>query len=403
MLNKAFFKDMNILHTKRYIVRRLYIIYTFIITLFFLFPLISINAQELLPDKVEVVKAEVLEVKDKENELIPTFNIENKIQEVKARILEGEGKGQEVVFNNDFTPLSQGEIFYLNHTTDKDGQEYFAMLEPYRLNVIYFFLGLFILLTILIGGIQGIRGLVSLAISLVLIVYALVPFILAGYSPVLVSILVSSIIIILGSYITHGFNKTTTSAVLGMILTVIITGILAYLAIYFGKFSGYETEEAVFLNLNYSGNIDLVGILIGGIMIGLLGVLYDVAINQAIFVKELHSIAPHVKKDKIFKRAFYMGREHIGALVDTLAIAYVGASLPLLLLFSNTTNISLTLNREIFAVEIIRILIGSIGLILAVPITTFIATFMLVKEKENLSEEDKKLEEEKLDHYKHSH
>lgn len=394
---------MNILHTKRYIVRRLYIIYTFIITLFFLFPLISINAQELLPDKVEVVKAEVLEVKDKENELIPTFNIENKIQEVKARILEGEGKGQEVVFNNDFTPLSQGEIFYLNHTTDKDGQEYFAMLEPYRLNVIYFFLGLFILLTILIGGIQGIRGLVSLAISLVLIVYALVPFILAGYSPVLVSILVSSIIIILGSYITHGFNKTTTSAVLGMILTVIITGILAYLAIYFGKFSGYETEEAVFLNLNYSGNIDLVGILIGGIMIGLLGVLYDVAINQAIFVKELHSIAPHVKKDKIFKRAFYMGREHIGALVDTLAIAYVGASLPLLLLFSNTTNISLTLNREIFAVEIIRILIGSIGLILAVPITTFIATFMLVKEKENLSEEDKKLEEEKLDHYKHSH
>lgn len=394
---------MNILHTKRYIVRRLYIIYTFIITLFFLFPLIELRAQELLPDKVEVVKAEVLEVTGKENELIPTFNIENKIQEVKARLLEGESKGREVVFNNDFTPLSQGEIFYLNHTTDKDGQEYFAMLEPYRLNVIYFFLGLFILLTILIGGIQGIRGLISLAISLVLIVYALVPFILEGYSPVLVSILVSSVIIILGSYITHGFNKTTTSAVLGMILTVIITGILAYLAIYFGKFSGYETEEAVFLNLNYSGNIDLVGILIGGIMIGLLGILYDVAINQAIFVKELHSIAPHVAKDKIFKRAFYMGREHIGALVDTLAIAYVGASLPLLLLFSNTTNIPLTLNREIFAVEIIRILIGSIGLILAVPITTFIATFMLVKEKENFNEEDKKLEEEKLEHYKHSH
>jgi hypothetical protein len=169
------------------------------------------------------------------------------------------------------------------------------------------------------------------------------------------------------------------------------------------KLAEQTLEEAVFLNLNHKGNIDLVGILIGGIMIGLLGVLYDVAINQAIFVKELHNIAPHVKKEKIFKRAFYMGREHIGALVDTLAIAYVGASLPLLLLFSNTNNIELTLNREIFAVEIIRILIGSIGLILAVPITTIIATFMLVKEKENLSEEDKKLEEEKLKHYKHSH
>lgn len=392
---------MNILHTKRYIVRRLYIIYTLLIILT-LIPNLSL-AQELVEDKIEVLKAIVLEVKDKEKELIPTFNIENKIQEVKARILEGEAKDREIIFNNDFTPLSSGEVFYLNHNIDKDGNEYFAMLEPYRLDVIYLFLGIFILLTILIGGIQGIRGLISLAISLVLIVYALVPFILSGYSPVLVSILVSSIIIILGSYITHGFNKTTTSAVLGMILTVIVTGVMAYIAIDMGKFSGYETEEAVFLNLNHKGNIDLVGILIGGIMIGLLGVLYDVAINQAIFVKELHNIAPHVPKRKIFKRAFYMGREHIGALVDTLAIAYVGASLPLLLLFSNTTNIPLTLNREIFAVEIIRILIGSIGLILAVPITTFIATFMIVKEKENLNEQDKKLEEEKLEHYKHSH
>lgn len=98
-----------------------------------------------------------------------------------------------------------------------------------------------------------------------------------------------------------------------------------------------------------------------------------------------------------------MGREHIGALVDTLAIAYVGASLPLLLLFSNTTNIPLTLNREIFAVEIIRILIGSIGLILAVPITTFIATMMLVKEKDNPNGDLLNQEEETLKHYKHSH
>lgn len=136
---------MNILHTKRYIVRRSYIIYTLIIILSFLFPLIKTSAQELLPDKVEVVKARVLEVKDKEKELIPTFNIENNVQEVKALLLEGEGKGREITFNNDFTSLSPDEVFYLNHTIDKDGNEFFAMLEPYRLNVIYFFLGLFIL------------------------------------------------------------------------------------------------------------------------------------------------------------------------------------------------------------------------------------------------------------------
>jgi ribosomal protein S28E/S33 len=126
---------MNILHTKRYIVRRLYIIYTLLIISIFL-PSLSL-AQELVEDKIEVIKAVVLEVKDKDKELIPTFNIENKIQEVKAKITEGENKDREITFNNDFTPLSIGEVFYLNHTIDKDGSEYFAMLEPYRLDEDY--------------------------------------------------------------------------------------------------------------------------------------------------------------------------------------------------------------------------------------------------------------------------
>jgi uncharacterized membrane protein len=192
--------------------------------------------------------------------------------------------------------------------------------------------------------------------------------------------LVSSMIIILGSYITHGFNKTTTSAVFGMLVTILITGALAYYSVDATKLTGFESEEAVYLNLSTRGSIDMVGILLSGIMIGLLGVLYDVAIGQAISVEELHKIAPRVSRKKIYLRALRMGREHIGALVDTLAIAYVGASLPLLLLFSTSSNTSISvLNREIFAVEIIRTLIGSIGLILAVPITTLISVWMIVK------------------------
>lgn len=371
----------------------------------------GLMAQEILEDNLlppvveqsEIVKARVLETTDKSSDLIPVFNIENKNQEIKAIILEGENKDREVVFNNDFTPLAPGDIFYMNHTT-RDGEEFFAMMEPYRLNIIYVLLFIFIALSIFIGGWQGLRGLISLALSFVLIIYALLPGILAGYSPVLVSIIVSSFIIIVGSYITHGFNKTTTSAVLGMILTIIITGTLAVVSVNYGNFTGYDNEEAVFLNRNFQGEIDLVGILIGGIMIGLLGVLYDIAINQAIFVEELHHIAPHVKRKNIFKRAMRMGREHIGALVDTLAIAYAGASLPLLLLFSGSTNIEQILNREIFATEIVRILIGSISLILAVPITTFIATLLLMKKDETeVNEETLKIEEENLKHHKHSH
>jgi uncharacterized membrane protein len=137
-----------------------------------------------------------------------------------------------------------------------------------------------------------------------------------------------------------------------------------------------------------------------------LGVLYDVAIGQSISVEELHTIAPHVSRWEIYKRTIRIGREHIGALVNTLAIAYVGASLPLLLLFYSSADSSFAMvaNREVFATEIIRILIGSIGLVLAVPITTLLAVFMLIKkDAKNLPERILKEEENALENFEHKH
>ncbi len=225
---------------------------------------------------------------------------------------------------------------------------------------------------------QGVRGLASYGGSFVLIFYLLIPSIYHGYAAILVSIEVSSLIIIVGSYITHGFNRTTTAAVLGMILTVVITGLGAWWTVHAAHLSGYTTEENVYLNFDTRGKIDMVGLLFGGIMIGLLGVLYDIAIGQAIAVEELLSIGKHLTRPEIYKRAIRIGREHIGALVNTLAIAYVGASLPILLLIqSSTTGVAFMINNEIFSTEIVRILIGSIGLILGVPITTLIASYML--------------------------
>jgi uncharacterized membrane protein len=137
----------------------------------------------------------------------------------------------------------------------------------------------------------------------------------------------------------------------------------------------------VYLHFNTDGKIDMAGLLLGGILIGLLGVLYDAAIGQAVAIEELSVHAPHLSRRKLFERAMRIGREHIGALIDSLALAYVGASLPLLLLFysANTTSLMSVLNREDFSTEIIRIIIGSIGLILTVPITSFVAVMMLKK------------------------
>ncbi len=220
-------------------------------------------------------------------------------------------------------------------------------------------------------------------ISIAAIVDVLLPGILHGYSPILLSIGISSLIVLVSSYVTHGFNRTTTAAVVGMIVTIVITGLLAYLAVVTTHLTGFSNEEAAYLNFQTTGSIDFVSLLLGGIMIGLLGIMYDAAIGQAVAIEELSTAAEHLSRKEIFWRATRIGREHIGALINTLAIAYVGASLPLLLLlhFSNST-LGVTLNEEIFASEIVRTVIGSIGLILAVPITTSIATWMLVKPKQ---------------------
>jgi uncharacterized membrane protein len=167
-----------------------------------------------------------------------------------------------------------------------------------------------------------------------------------------------------------------------MIATVIITGIGAYFVVHLAQLSGFTSESNAYLNLDTGGRIDMLGLLFGGIMIGLLGVLYDIAIGQAVFVEELFRASTHYTRAMVYKRGMRIGREHIGALINTLAIAYVGASLPLLLLFKDqTAGAAYLINSELFATEIIRILIGSIGLVLAVPITTLVASYMLIHMK----------------------
>ena len=366
-----------------------------------------LKAADMLTDQVTIVKAKVIEVVDQGTDTLPGIDVQNPTQTLKAQIIEGTDNGKIVEFKNDYTILKAGDLFYLSYTVQTEGNEFYSVYEPDRLPVLLFFLILFVVLALIFGGLQGLRGLLSLAGSLLLIIFVLLPAILHGFSPLLVSIVVSSLIIILGSYVTHGFNKTTSSAVIGMIITVIITGLMAYYAVDASRLTGATGDEAIYLTYNTRGHIDLIGILMGGIMIGLLGVLYDVSIGQAISVEELHHVAPHLPRWKIYKRAIRIGREHIGALINTLAIAYVGASLPLLLLFYSSgsdTPFLMTINKEIFSTEIIRTLIGSIGLVLAVPITTLLSTVMLIQnKKEPISPEALKTEEENIEHAGHVH
>jgi len=350
------------------------------------FSVATVHAQGLVQDEHIVMKARVVEVVSQEERFVPGTEVRSVYQKIKAEMLSGSDRGKVVVIENDFLQLSKDEVFYVNRNTSAlNGTVSYTVKDPNRLPAMMFFGILFLLCTVVFGGMQGLRGLISLAISLFLILYVLLPGILGGHSALWLSVSVSALIIILGSYITHGFNRTTSVAVAGMLATVALTSGLAYVAVHWGRLSGFSSDEAVYLNISTSGSIDFVGLLLGGMLIGLLGVLYDAAIGQAVSVEELHRVAPHLSRRSIYQRALRIGREHIGALVDTLAIAYVGVSLPLLLLFSTTVteSVGITLNRELFATEILRTLIGSIGLILTVPITTALSTFILVRKNED--------------------
>lgn len=332
-----------------------------------------------LNDVVTYVKAQTTEVLSQTIKEIPGTDTTSPYQSIVAKLLDGPDAGREVQVDNDYLMMKPGDVFYFRHTVNvNEGVNFYSVSDPYRLPVLEFFIGLFLLCLFVFGGKQGVRGLLALLASFFFIWVFLLPGILHGYSPVLVSVGVSSLIIILGSYITHGLNRATTAAVVGMILTISVSGLLAYFAIHTAHLSGFSAEASTDLNFSTRGAIDFVGLLLGSMLIGLLGVLYDAAISQAVAVEELFAMSKSAHPRHVFTRAMRIGREHIGALVNTLAITYVGISLPLILLFQHSNlDLLLTVNQEVFATEIIRMMIGSIGLILAVPITTAVAVYML--------------------------
>lgn len=338
-----------------------------------------VGAQELVEDKVEVVKAEVVEVLNQQEETIPGIELGSTSQTITVKVLEGDQTGQLVTLENDFIMLEAGDDFFLYHSIDAiDGSETYSVRDIDRRPVVFFFIFLFIAVVLIFSGKQGVRSLIGLAGSFFVILYVLIPGLLAGYPPILTSVVVATAILFLAIYFTHGFNRVSTVAFTGTVLAVVLTGTLAYVGVSLAHFTGFASEEAFYLNLNTRGTLDFTGLLLGGIMIGVLGVLDDIAVTQVAVVRELYSSATHLSRKEVYKKALGVGKEHVGALVNTLALAYTGASLPLLLLFSSAdTSLSNVINQEIFATEIIRTVVGSIGLIMTVPITTMLAVYLL--------------------------
>lgn len=337
----------------------------------------AVQAQ-LQSDVAGIYEAAVVQAREATEELVPGTSATHTSQDITVRFLEGPLEGTERAVHNEFTPVATGDTVYVQHIVDIEGTEYLYVYEIHRATGMWMLFGLFAIILIIFGGLQGVRALAALALGLAAIVYLLIPGLLAGYSPVLMSIVVATSVLFFALVMTHGFNRGSLIAFFGTTLSVCVTGVLALYAINLVHLTGVPSETEWYVALNVGHHIDLLGLLLGGIIIGVLGALDDIAITQVATVRELYSVDAQMHPWEVYTRAMRVGKDHVGALVNTLALAYAGAALPLMLLFSAGSGSGVPfVNLEVFATEIVRIIVSSIGLILTVPITTILAAFIL--------------------------
>lgn len=244
-----------------------------------------------------------------------------------------------------------------------------------RNDSLYVLFGIFVALTILIAGKWGLTSLVGMFYSFYIIFVFILPLITKGYDPTISAIIGALFIIPVTFSLSHGINRKTIVAILGTVISMVIIGLLSFIFVNLTKLSGFASEEAGFLQYQLGGIINMKGLLLAGIIISSLGVMDDITISQSSVVEELRKANPKLSKKELFLRSMRVGKDHISSMVNTLILVYAGASLPLMLLFVNNPGhpFSEIVNYEIVADEIVRTMVGSIGLILAVPITTFIA------------------------------
>jgi len=336
------------------------------------------------PSKAKVLKILEDTTRDEMGEKHP-------FQKVSVQILDGSEKGKTLTINyGDQTTIRLGQKVHEGQTvvllkTITGATITYQIIDIYRLNNLLPFLILFLAVVLLVSRLKGLGALVGLIISFIIIIKFIVPTILSGEDPLLTSIVGSFFIMVITMYVAHGFSKKTHIALFATTFALILSGALAYISVTFTFLSGLGSEDAASLLYGPTQNINFQGLLLGGIIIGSLGVLNDITIGLSVAMHELALANPKFTFRELFNGGLRIGSEHIAALVNTLALAYAGAGLPIFIyLVLNPTKqpLWLILNSELLAEEIVRTLAGSIGLILAVPLTAVFAALAFQQKKD---------------------
>ncbi|WP_416965230.1 YibE/F family protein [Streptomyces sp. Agncl-13] len=300
----------------------------------------------------------------------------------KATVTVGTGKDKgrtftEIVQPDQSRQLHQGEKVVVAYEPSAPKDLQYSVTDVNRKFPMALLAGIFALAVVVVGRLRGVMALVALAISFMILNFFILPAILHGSNPLIVAVVGSSAIMLIALYMCHGLSARTSVAVLGTLMSLVLIGVLGSGFIDWAALTGNTDDNTGLIHGLYP-SIDMSGLLLAGVIIGSLGVLDDVTVTQTSAVWELHEANPSMGWRGLYRAGIRIGRDHIASVVNTLVLAYAGAALPLLLLFSIAqSSVGAVANSELVAEEIVRTLVGSIGLVASVPVTTALAALVV--------------------------
>ncbi|WP_405404315.1 YibE/F family protein [Streptomyces sp. NBC_01104] len=307
-----------------------------------------------------------------------------------VEVTSGQDEGRkfvEVVQPDAPRQLREGQGVVVAYAPDAPHDLQYSVTDVNRKFPLMLLAGIFALVVVAVGRMRGVMALVALALSFAVLTLFILPAILQGSNPLVVAVVGASAIMLIALYICHGLTARTSVAVIGTLISLLLIGLLGSLFIGWASLSGNTDDNTGLIHGLYP-HIDMSGLLLAGVIIGSLGVLDDVTVTQTSAVWELHQADPTMSAKKLYRAGIRIGRDHIASVVNTLVLAYAGAALPLLLLFSIAqSSVGTVANSELVAEEIVRTLIGSIGLVASVPVTTALAALVVSADRTGLGAE----------------
>ncbi len=345
------------------------------------------------PPQPKYAKAKVLQAETYNLGSVAGSNIKEISQQVIVKVLAGDYKGKVVTIEHMASGMMGGDMLLKpgdkvmlliddqpSAAESPGGMTLFFIADYARDAPIFWLIFLFALLLILIGGKKGLKSLISLIITIGLIFFVLFPLTLKGFDPLFVAIVLAGAVSLIVFRIVGGKTVKSLAAAIGTLLGVAIAGLLAWIVGNMMHMSGMSSEESRILLYSMDLKIDYQGLLFGSILIGALGAIMDVGMSIASAIDEVRKVHPKANFRNLFLSGMNVGRDVMGTMSNTLILAYTGSALPLLLLLiANNISLAKIINSEMIAVEILRAMAGSIGLVLCIPITALISAFIYSK------------------------